>query len=136
VTGAKPPADISWLEGRSVRFTGHISDLDVFYNQIRVAISPTRYGAGVKLKTVEAIQYGVPVVATNEAVGGFDAAMREAVWSTDDPGNFADAIVAMYRDPDVWNDFRGRELAATERSRGAESAGLRWVHLIRDTVGS
>jgi GT2 family glycosyltransferase len=135
VTGGKPPVDITWLEGRSVELVGHVPDIERFYEQIRVAISPTLYGAGVKLKTVEAIQYGVPVVATTEAVGGFDQATREAVWATDDPAQFAEAIVALYRDPDVWAGFRSKELAVSERARPVEATGNRWVRLIRDTVG-
>ncbi len=135
VTGAHPPADIAWLEGRSVEFVGHLHDLQDFYEEIRVAISPTLFGAGVKLKTVEAIQYGVPVVATDEAVGGFDTEMRRAVWATSDPAEFARAIVAFYRDPDVWNDFRERELAVSRDAAAGAAAGHRWTDLIRDTVG-
>ncbi len=134
VTGAHPPSDIKWLAGRSVEFVGHVHQLDTFYNRVRVAISPTLYGAGVKLKTVEAVQYGVPVVATEEAVGGLDTDLRDAVFATTDPASFADAIVTFYRDPDVWNDFRTRELAATQRGRTDDASAGRWTQLIRDTV--
>jgi GT2 family glycosyltransferase/glycosyltransferase involved in cell wall biosynthesis len=136
VTGANPPADVSWLAGRSVEFVGFVHDLSLFYEQIRVAISPTPYGAGVKLKTVEAIQHGVPVVATTDAVGGIDPDLRRAVWATDDPAEFAGAIVAFYRDPDVWAAYRQRELAVGEAGRSSRPNSSRWIELIRDTVGA
>jgi glycosyltransferase involved in cell wall biosynthesis len=135
VTGAHPPSDIAWLEGRSVEFVGHVHDLRDFYEEIRVAISPTLFGAGVKLKTVEAIQYGVPVVATDEAVGGFGADMRDAVWATSDPEAFATAVVAFYRDPDVWNDYRERELVVSRHAAATAASGRQWTELIRETVG-
>jgi GT2 family glycosyltransferase/glycosyltransferase involved in cell wall biosynthesis len=134
VTGANPPDDVNWLAGRAVEFVGHVQDLGTFYNRIRVAISPTLFGAGVKLKTVEAIQHAVPVVTTREAAAGLDPLLHEAVWAVNDPADFAQAIAAIYRDPDVWNSFRDVQLGAVEQF-GLARAGTRgWPDLIRDAV--
>ena len=84
VTGADPPEDVAWLDGTAVHFAGRVRDLAGFYNGIRAAVSPTRFGAGVKLKTVEAVQYGVPVVCTEEAANGLSAELRSAVWVASD----------------------------------------------------
>ena len=40
------------------------------------AISPMRYGAGVKLKTIEALQFGVPIVATSVGSEGIQRSER------------------------------------------------------------
>jgi GT2 family glycosyltransferase/glycosyltransferase involved in cell wall biosynthesis len=133
VTGADPPPDVSWLAGRSVEFVGHVPKLRDFYSQIRVAISPTLYGAGVKMKTVEAIQSGVPVVATTEAVGGLSPTEREAVWTADDPGAFAEAVVALHRDVDAWNATRSIQAELVARPQGSSSTP-RWLDVIEETV--
>ncbi|MBV8727230.1 MAG: glycosyltransferase, partial [Candidatus Eremiobacteraeota bacterium] len=64
VSGANLPASLSELAGDRVRFVGFVDDLPAFYDSARVAIAPILYGAGTKIKTIEALQHGVPVVAT------------------------------------------------------------------------
>lgn len=135
VTGANPPDDVNWLQGRSVDFIGHVEDLRAFYESVRVAISPTRFGAGVKLKTVEAAQYGVPMVATVEAARGLDPALGAAIWTTDDPVEFADAVIDLYRDPDTWQARRDAELAAVAAGAAASPGVGSWPELVRETVG-
>ena len=64
VTGQNPPSEVLKYASPSVVFEGRVRDLAMFYGDARVAIAPIRFGAGVKLKTIEALQYGVPTVAT------------------------------------------------------------------------
>jgi GT2 family glycosyltransferase/glycosyltransferase involved in cell wall biosynthesis len=134
VTGADPPSNISWLEGPSVHFRGRVRDLGVFYNDIRVAISPVRYGAGVKIKTVEAVQYGVPVVSTSEGAAGIPAEHRRSVWVADDPALFADALVSIMTDRAAWEELRARSLVDWGPEL-VEDAGIgAWPEIIRSAV--
>jgi GT2 family glycosyltransferase/glycosyltransferase involved in cell wall biosynthesis len=134
VTGSRPPADVNWLEGRYVSFVGHVQDLSDFYNRVRVVISPTRYGAGVKLKTVEAIQYGVPVVATGEAVGGLSSTLLDAVWTSDDPDRFAEGVIALARDRDLWERYRTAELGHTDVAHSRDPHLRQWISIVRGTA--
>lgn len=131
VTGHAPPANVRRLEGPAVRFTGGLRDIQPFYEKIRVAISPTRFGAGVKLKTVEAIQLGVPVVTTPEGAAGLPAGLDAAVCVADDPAVFASSLVQLLRDRQAWERYRRRCLAA-----GACDTGMgvsQWPEIIRRT---
>lgn len=47
-----------------------VPDLAPFYLRSRCVVLPIRSGAGTKLKVYEALAYGVPLVATPEAVSG------------------------------------------------------------------
>ena len=58
VTGNAPPPELAPL-AETVTFEGQVADLSAFYNHIRLAIVPNRFGSGVKLKTVQAIRTGV-----------------------------------------------------------------------------
>ena len=64
VTGDDPPREVLRFACDSIEFLGRVPDLERFYDALRVAIVPIRYGSGVKLKTVEALQFGVPTVST------------------------------------------------------------------------
>jgi GT2 family glycosyltransferase len=131
VTGADPPSDVSWLDGTVVQFVGRVRDLAAFYDQVRVVVSPTRFGSGVKLKTVEAIQYGVPVVCTDESATGLGPELRSAVWVAADAKRFAEAVVALLTDRAAWERQRQLSLAAHESS-SVERVGVGlWPSIVR-----
>jgi GT2 family glycosyltransferase/glycosyltransferase involved in cell wall biosynthesis len=134
VTGADPPPDVRWLDGPAVEFTGELSDLEGFYNSVRVAVSPTRFGAGVKVKTIEAIQYGVPIVCTSESASGLTPAMRQAVWVADDPADFAAALVDLLSNEWAWERQRRLCLQAVRGGDARSPSDIRdqtWPSMIR-----
>jgi glycosyltransferase involved in cell wall biosynthesis len=87
-------------------FPGRLPNLASVYGEIRVAVVPTRYGAGVKTKTVEALYYGVPVVATTVGAEGLSAGGLDAVMIADDPVLFAERVVSLHSDESHWNAAR------------------------------
>jgi uncharacterized 44.6 kDa protein in cps region len=60
-------------------------DLDGLYEQSSVFVNPMRYGAGVKLKTVNAIVNGLPVVATTIGNEGTGLVSGEQILVDDNP---------------------------------------------------
>lgn len=131
VTGANPPQEVRWMEGPDVQFVGMVPDLSSFYARIRVAISPTLIGAGVKLKTVEAVQYGVPVVATSEGAAGLPEEWHRAVAVADDPRDFADAVVNLMTDRRTWERRRTRGLELVSHGRIRRTDIRMWPDLAR-----
>lgn len=136
VTGDDPPPDVTWAAGPAVEFVGGLPDLGELYDRVRVAISPTRFGAGVKLKTVEAVQHGVPVVCTLEAAAGLGADLAAAVWVAADAPAFADAVVALAGDRRAWERARRAALAAA--TGGGEGPGgiEQWPGIIREALAA
>jgi glycosyltransferase involved in cell wall biosynthesis len=56
----------------TVEVTGHVESLTPFYRRASVAVASMRFGAGVKLKTVMAMLWGVPVLATTVGAEGVE----------------------------------------------------------------
>lgn len=131
VTGASPPADVTWAAGASVDFVGVVPDLYDVYDRVRVAISCTRFGSGVKLKTVEAVGHGVPVVGTKDAVSGLPPEMAGAVWVDDDPAGFAAAVVALCTDERAWGRARRATLRAASAGAGSTPGVEVWPDIVR-----
>jgi hypothetical protein len=75
VVGAKTdlglPQAAAW--GDRVRFLGWVDDLDAVLNESVALLSPLRTGSGVKIKVLEALARGLPVVATPAGVQGIEA---------------------------------------------------------------
>jgi O-antigen biosynthesis protein len=136
VTGFNPPTEVRWMTSDEIEFVGEVGDLGSFYEMIRVAISPTRFGAGVKIKSVEAIQFAVPLVCTSEAAAGLPPILRDAVWVADDPDDFADAVGELLRNDRAWNRVRDRCLAAENRAltEDTDPELWTWPAIIHDVV--
>lgn len=124
VTGASPPYNVREMVGDGVSVLGFVEDLRPLYASARAVIAPIRFGAGVKLKTVEALEYGVPTVATTIGAEGIElGGHRDALVVTDDPAEYAAALVRLLTDSAAWHQARSAidELLAewSQRSVGS-----------------
>ena len=64
----------------------------------RSAVVPIRYGAGVKIKAIDVLSRGVPVVATTIGAEGIPAPWRAGMLIEDDPARFAAALASVLGD--------------------------------------
>ena len=81
-----------------VRLNRSPADLAPLYGCAAVFINPMLHGAGVKLKTLNAIEQGLPVVATPTGVEGLGLQPGVDVLMANDPGAFAAAILQIFND--------------------------------------
>ncbi len=102
IVGSRMPDDIKALDCEQLRTLGFVEDLAPLLSSARVSIAPLRYGAGVKGKVNEAMNYGIPVVATACAVEGMHLRAGEEVLVAEAPRAFAEAIAKVYLDPELW----------------------------------
>jgi GT2 family glycosyltransferase/glycosyltransferase involved in cell wall biosynthesis len=107
LVGAHMPPEIERLAGPGVEAPGWMPDIAPCYRQARAVIAPLRFGAGVKGKIAEAIEFGVPVIATTVAIEGMDLVDGADVLVADDAEAFAAACVELLVDDELW-----RRLAA------------------------
>ena len=75
-----------------VRFLGFIDDLAACYAQIDIVINPVRYGAGLKIKTVEAMAHGLPLVVSRQGANGLEELDGEALLVAENAEAFIDRI--------------------------------------------
>jgi GT2 family glycosyltransferase len=103
IVGSNPTDQVRALAGDGVTVHANVSDADLaaHYAAARVAVVPLRCGAGIKLKVVEALRDGVPLVTTTTGAQGLDC-VETVVAVTDDPQAFAAAVIARLTDDDLW----------------------------------
>ncbi|MGH8888782.1 MAG: glycosyltransferase [Acidothermaceae bacterium] len=132
-TGSNPPASVRRLAGAHVELTGFVPDLRDVYERARVVVVPLRFGAGVKNKTVEALQYGVPVVTTTIGAEGIEIPDALApLIVTDDPAEFATAVLTLLTDGHEWR-ARRRDIESL-RQHWEANPGRSWVQVIDDAI--
>jgi glycosyltransferase involved in cell wall biosynthesis len=117
IVGSNPPPRIGALCGPHVSLFANVTDgaLNSWYRRARVAVVPLLAGAGVKLKTVEALWHGVPVVLTPAGAQGLPG-IESVAPVTSDPAAFASAVRALLTDSILWRRHSEQGIAyASER---------------------
>ena len=104
IIGSKAPPEVEALGAMDgVEFHGFVEDIEPFMQDIRIAVAPLRYGAGVKGKVNMSMSYGQPVVGTTVAVEGMYTTHREDVMMTDNEADFIAQVIELYQNEDLWN---------------------------------
>lgn len=110
IAGNSRKKGVAWIEEltadyNNVEIHDTPEDLDELYAQSSVFVNPMRYGAGVKLKTVNAIVNGLPVVATTIGNEGTGLISGEQILVDDDPKVLCRYITELLGDASVRRNF-------------------------------
>ncbi len=116
VVGFKPSSRVQALaaSGR-VTVTGGVADTRPYYQRARMALVPLRFGGGTRIKILEAMALGRPVVATSLGAEGLDVVDGEHILLADSPETFARAIVRLLSDPELAAQLARNGRALVER---------------------
>ncbi|MGE5217012.1 MAG: glycosyltransferase family 4 protein [Chloroflexota bacterium] len=83
----------------SVKFLGHKENLDQEYAEATVVINPAWIGTGLKIKTIEALNRGKPLVTTRKGIEGLPHDAEPSAFIAEDDESFASAVVRLMTDP-------------------------------------
>lgn len=123
IVGRQPPADVLRLDGQAgIAVAGTVADVRPYYQAAHVMIVPLRAGGGTRLKILEALALGVPVVATPQGVEGLELTPGRDLLVAKRPAEFAAAVNSLLGDRP-----RREQLAAAGRERVCQQYDWRIV---------
>jgi glycosyltransferase involved in cell wall biosynthesis len=123
--GSHPPSDLVDGSDPTVQVTGRLPDLSPLLAAATLAPVPLRAGGGTRLKVLEALAYGIPVVSTRKGCEGLDVEDGVHVVLADDVDGFVQAGVDLHRDRDRRRALgTGRALVTERYSSAAIVAAL------------
>jgi sugar transferase (PEP-CTERM/EpsH1 system associated) len=125
IVGLRPTKKVVRLQQRlhGVRVTGSVEDVRPYMLHSRVFVVPLRAGSGMRVKILNAMAVGIPVVTTSIGCEGIDGLVqvqqplaghdnRDAnIWVADSPHEFARAVVTL-----MTNDGIARTLSRNGRT--------------------
>lgn len=85
---------------------GMVDDLQEFYNHAKIAICPMLSGTGVKIKVLEALSYGLPVVTNRRGVDGLINKKNNGCLVSQDPVEFSKAIHQLMNDEVFYGNIK------------------------------
>ena len=97
VVGANPPAEIRALgkDDPSVKVTGYVDDVRTTAEGAAVFVVPLRIGSGMRVKILDAMALGLPVVTTSIGCEGISLRAGEHALVADTPDEFARAVIRL-----------------------------------------
>ncbi len=122
IVGSNPSQRVRALAGDGIGVAANVGDAELrrCYATMRVAVVPLRYGAGVKLKVVEALREGLPLVTTPIGAQGLPG-IEDVASICGDPESFTHAVCRLLTDDDLWIERNAAQIRYAS-SRYSEEA--------------
>ena len=107
IVGKSPlPEVAAHAERKGVTVTGSVEDVRSYYRKAWLQMVPLRIGGGTRLKIVESLAIGTPVVSTTIGAQGLGLTHNANVLLADTAGEFVDQIVRGLQSPPLRQHLR------------------------------
>lgn len=101
LVGKDPTPEVRRLHGAAgVEVTGTVADVRPYLEKARLGLAPLRAAGGSRLKILESLDAGRPVVSTAKGAEGLEDLVGDGLVIADDAGDFAGAVARLLGDPD------------------------------------
>jgi glycosyltransferase involved in cell wall biosynthesis len=135
ITGRTTGVDLRGVEDcPGIEMTGYVADMrDVLYKSA-ACIVPLIHGGGSRLKIVEAMAAGVPVVSTSKGVEGIGHAAGEHLLIANGPREFAEAVERVLTDPGLAGSLAASARKLVEERYSWKTIGDSFADLVERAV--
>ncbi|MCB0334069.1 MAG: glycosyltransferase [Bdellovibrionales bacterium] len=122
------------LNQEGVVFAGRVDDVTPYYAESQLSLVPIFYGSGTRVKVIESVANGCPVLSTPLGVEGLEMEKGSDFLCESDVQGWVEAIVS-------FDDQKGKELAVNayrslEKKWGCEESSRRFVDILKSENGT
>jgi polysaccharide biosynthesis protein PslH len=133
ITGSLDDVDLQGLRlNDGVVLTGFVKDIRKEIASAQVAVVPILSGGGTRIKILEAMALGTPVVATSKGAEGLDVRHEHEILIADRPADFADQVDRLLSNPALCKRLTTHARHLVEQHYDWAQIGLRFCGLIED----
>lgn len=123
IVGANPPPEVKCLNNDSIHVTGEVKEVLPFYQRSAVCVVPLRAGGGTRLKILEAMALGRPVISTAIGCEGLDVKDGVDILIANDPADFARKTVAVLMDAGLYSHIADNARKLVEEQYSWDAIG-------------
>ncbi|WP_264537014.1 glycosyltransferase [Flavobacterium sp. N1736] len=102
IIGSNPPEAIEKLNSEKFRVVGYAEDVSPYFLNSRIFVAPLRYGAGIKGKIGQSLEFGLPLVTTNVGAEGFNFQENRNMMVGNTSREIVDNIISLYQNAALW----------------------------------
>jgi glycosyltransferase involved in cell wall biosynthesis len=135
VVGGELPEDLAHFGlNPEVEIVGRVPDIRPYLHRAACIVIPLRFAGGLRIRILEAMAAGVPVVCTAEAIAGMDFEAEEHYLLADTPGECARQIARVLGDRGLAGRLSESAIRAVRERYGAEAQARRTNDLVRSVL--
>jgi glycosyltransferase involved in cell wall biosynthesis len=135
ITGPTSGVDLSGLRlDESTRLSGYVDDIRPLVAEAWICVVPIRRGGGTRLKILEAMALGTPVVTTSKGAEGLNVTSNRNILIADEPQEFATQVIRLLRDSALRERLSTNGRRLVEQRYDWSKIGQRFVDLVEDVA--
>ena len=134
IVGSSATPEVLATAGNGIEILGFVEDLRSVVDRCSMSVVPLRYGAGIKGKIGTSLSFGLPCVSTELGMEGMDLKAGDGVLLANDPISFAEAVVRLHQDAELWGSCSSGGLDFVNRNYSLE-AGIETVGGLLQEIG-
>jgi len=102
IIGSNPPESILKLNSDKFKIIGFAKEVSPYFLNSRIFLAPLRYGAGIKGKIGQSLEFGLPLVTTSIGAEGFNFKENRNSIVGNTSQEIVDNILLLYKNKEVW----------------------------------
>jgi glycosyltransferase involved in cell wall biosynthesis len=110
IAGRNMPGRYKQLNSERIMVIENVLNPVDFYSSYQVLIVPLLSGSGVRIKIIEGMSYGKPIISTSVGAEGIGAVEGEHLMIADSPEDFVRTIIEVLNDPVKLNQLSSNAL--------------------------
>jgi polysaccharide biosynthesis protein PslH len=135
IVGRGAPPEVVSLAGiPGITVAGEVPELEPYYRRCAASVVPLRAGGGTRLKILESMAFGRPVVSTTIGAEGLDVVHGRHLLIADDAAGIAGALARVIQHPDIAGSLAANARALVEEKYNWQAIASRMAAEYRDLI--
>lgn len=130
VIGGRPVEKLKKYSSKRVVITGFVDDVFEYLNKCFCLVAPLQMGAGIKVKCLEAISFGIPLIGNAIAVEGIAVEDKKEYIHSETVQDYLDNIVKLYKDVDYQRFLSTNEIKFSKENLNIESSYDKYFYIL------
>jgi glycosyltransferase involved in cell wall biosynthesis len=120
----------------NVTLTGFVDDVRPLIARSWASVVPLHTGGGTRLKILEAMALGTPVVATSKGAEGLDVQTGKHLLIADTPDAFAQEVIRLLKEPELRRQLADNAYQLVREKYNWEVVIPRFLYLVEQTANT
>ena len=136
ILGANAPMAITDLgTAPGIQYLGFVPDVRPYLWTHKICVVPLRSGGGTRLKILESMAAGLPVVSTTKGAEGLEVQHMENILIADTPREFVEAVELLENNDVLYRKIQQNGQALVKRKYDWSELGRTFEHALLDLRG-